>query len=83
MTQQPLSERLKNIRGRCLDLPGGIKSVAGKMNRVENTLHNWFKGKTTPTVGDVELLKATLISLEEEAEKAKQEREERLNAALA
>jgi transcriptional regulator with XRE-family HTH domain len=83
MEQPPLNERLKNFRERSLALPGGIKSVAIKMGKAENTLHNWFKGNTNPTVEDVELLKETLIELEAVAVAEKAEKERRLNAALA
>ncbi|MBD2753827.1 helix-turn-helix domain-containing protein [Spirosoma validum] len=83
MAQQSLTQRLKKIRERCLDVPGGIKKVAERMGRVENTLHNWFKGRTTPTVDDVEQLVTQLVALENEAKQIEKEKQERLNAALA
>lgn len=83
MEQQPLSERLKIVRERCRAVPGGIKAVAKTMGRVENTLHNWFKGKTTPTVEDVELLIDKLEELERVAEATKKDKQDRMNAALA
>lgn len=81
--QLPLTERLKLIRERCWAVPGGIKAVAKAMGRSENTLHNWFKGKTTPAIDDLELLKEKLEALEEAAEKAAKEQQRRLDAALS
>lgn len=83
MAQLSLTQRLKKIRERCLNVPGGIKRVSEKMGRVENTLHNWFKGRTTPSVEDVELLVEKLESLEDEAREQEKARQQRLNAALA
>lgn len=83
MEQQPFSERLKKFRERSLALPGGIKSVAVRMGRAQNTLHNWFKGNTKPMVEDVESLKENLEALEAVAAAEKAEKERRLNGALA
>ncbi|MBD2702307.1 helix-turn-helix transcriptional regulator [Spirosoma sp. BT702] len=83
MAQQSLTQRLKKIRERCLNVPGGIKGVAERMGRVENTLHNWFKGRTTPTVADVEQLIEQLEVLEKQALEIEKANQRRLNAALA
>ncbi|WP_338876934.1 helix-turn-helix transcriptional regulator [Spirosoma sp. SC4-14] len=82
MTQQTLIQRLEKVRERCLKVPGGIKAVAEKMGRSENTLHNWFKGRTTPSVKDIESLVTNLVELEEKGRMAKMAEEQKLNAIL-
>ena len=82
MQQQGLTKRLQIIRERCMAVSGGINAVAKEMGRAKGTLRNWFRGDTTPTVDDVELL-VTTVTLMEAADAAEaQKAEERLNAAL-
>lgn len=82
MQQQSLTQRLQNVRERCMSVSGGVNAVAKEMGRSKTTLHNWFKGVTTPTVDDIEALVTKVAEMEQADADKKAKEEARLNDLL-